>query len=838
MRRPLLTLLVLASSLPLAAQDLALHRSAVATTTAAGNSYPDNAVDGDATSLWVSATTTLPQHLTIDLGAVFQIDSIRVVNDYFSNPGQRFYHYTVAVSTDGSTFTTVAQKTDNAPATSNGTLHSFPSTAAQLVRLTITANSDNTGADAVAVEVFSTNTTGANSPLSIERLYAAFKQDYSQSNGDKKVDVRLGEVPFVTPSTGARGQAILNLIAKSGEFKARSLTPNARFALFALDNIPGPNKQFLPEVGDRALFLLGFQTDAQGEGGGSFKMPNIDRIELDQLVVVQVPVLVVSKDAPAPFTITGTLLHSTFAKPVLFGTRPFFERRFTAERLGTFQPVTSNDVRFTTGLVSGEVLSGADLFFDEDFNGNERSCKTCHRADESMVITTQFAQGLPTSDPLFVAHPNFTGNHPVPELEIPTLLDLFMYIRENPDGFQDPTNVFVMRSVPHTLSLSLSVDPIGTTDGSDQDLRQRTGWGGDGVFVPGLLRIFDVGAVIQHYTRNTFDRTPGTPNNIRLQDDHELDRLDTVNMTFGRISNLDLDQVSLTDPTASTGLTAFNSNPQFDFTKTPPFSQPSCEACHNNGGARTIFDGTNRIANTGVESQPNPARNIVAFPTDDGHGVPPSGGNQAFNIPLVLEVADTPPFFHNNLTVDAGGTQILNGEIEDAVRFYGTTTFANSPAAQALFGGKRFFDDGMGGIDETKVSAVGAFLRVTDAAINIEIAIQRVRAALIIDSAPTSDPGAANTSNTLLELAVAEIDDAMNILSAKGLNGAQVADLSTAKNAIQNVLPPNHPDSTTRALLLRSAKFYLSRAKSGTGTSGTGLGSGLLFTMGEANLTF
>ena len=43
------------------------------------------------------------------------------------------------------------------------------------------------------------------------------------------------------------------------------------------------------------------------------------------------------------------------------------------------------------------------------------------------------------------------------------------------------------------------------------------------------------------------------------------------------------------------------------------------------------------------------------------------------NVPPLIEAADTPPLFHNN----AAAT------IEDAVRFYTTDTFANSPDGQS-----------------------------------------------------------------------------------------------------------------------------------------------------------
>ena len=56
-------------------------------------------------------------------------------------------------------------------------------------------------------------------------------------------------------------------------------------------------------------------------------------------------------------------------------------------------------------------------------------------------------------------------------------------------------------------------------------------------------------------------------------------------------------------------------------------------------------------------------------PTTDSPA--PASGDHTFNIPPLVEAADTPPHFHNN----AAAT------IEDAVAFYSSPTFQASPSA-------------------------------------------------------------------------------------------------------------------------------------------------------------
>ena len=119
------------------------------------------------------------------------------------------------------------------------------------------------------------------------------------------------------------------------------------------------------------------------------------------------------------------------------------------------------------------VERGRDLFFNETFEGNGRTCGTCHREENNFTIDPEFIATLPADDPLFVAETNPALGE---NFENPRLLREFGLIIENLDGFDDLENKFTQRGVPHTLGLSLSIaSPAGP----------RTGWSGDG----GLLRL-------------------------------------------------------------------------------------------------------------------------------------------------------------------------------------------------------------------------------------------------------------------------------------------------------------------------------------------------------------
>ncbi|MGH7208857.1 MAG: hypothetical protein ACREIL_05680, partial [Nitrospiraceae bacterium] len=52
------------------------------------------------------------------------------------------------------------------------------------------------------------------------------------------------------------------------------------------------------------------------------------------------------------------------------------------------------------------IAKGERIFFNETFNGNGRTCGTCHRAEANFAIDPAFIATLPDNDPLFVAEFN------------------------------------------------------------------------------------------------------------------------------------------------------------------------------------------------------------------------------------------------------------------------------------------------------------------------------------------------------------------------------------------------------------------------------------------------
>ena len=378
---------------------------------------------------------------------------------------------------------------------------------------------------------------------------------------------------------------------------------------------------------------------------------------------------------------------------------------------------------------------GREIFFNETFAGNGRTCGTCHRAEENFGLSPAFIATLPADDPLFVAETN-------PELaegfENPVLMREFALILENQDGFDDLANNFNMRGVPHTLAQRTSID---SAQGP------RTGWSGDGAPGDGTLRSFATGAVIQHFPK-TLARVPGI--DFRLPNDEELDALEAFQLSLGRQDELAL-PLSLKGVVASRGQEIF-----LDITL------GKCNACHFNAGANgdpSIFgaEAGNLNFDTGVEDLPDQPADLTGerVPPDDGLGTP---GDGTFNTPPLVEAADTGPFFHNNAVET----------IEGAVAFYNGDAFNTSPAGQLLAGAT-----GSGiNLDGTQVVAVAAFMRVINALENIRSAVA------LLEEGRRLKRGLARDR---LEVALAETADAIAVLAGGGLHPEAVRHLTEAK---------------------------------------------------------
>jgi len=456
---------------------------------------------------------------------------------------------------------------------------------------------------------------------------------------------------------------------------------------------------------------------------------------------------------------------------VLYGSPSLFQRFYTRARTGRFPATTTPDLTIASmgpkqahadaAVPSLDFLvqRGADLFFNENFNGNGRTCGTCHPAENNLTIDPKFIASLRHDDPLFVAEfvPALREN-----FEKPELMRGIGLILDNTNGFGDLANDFTMRGVPHTLALITSLEPAPATggpdpvsgltpaaDGTTLPPLQRTGWSGDGAAGSGTLREFALGAVTQHFPK-TLTRLPGV--DFRLPNDDELDAMEAFQLFLGRQEDPDIAALRFTSPVVARGRDVFSSN-----------SEGKCNACHRNAGAN-IAGGFNFNFDTGVEDLPDQPANLIDGANnrpDNGFGGNP--GNGTFNTPSLIEAADTGPFFHNN-SIET---------IEGAVAFYNSEAFNDSPAAAGLAA-----ITGSAGInlETTQIVAASAFLRVMNSLENIRSARDTAEFTLDVKNF--------RTAKDLLKLALAETADGEEVLLSGGLHPEAQQSLARARKLL------------------------------------------------------
>jgi len=145
----------------------------------------------------------------------------------------------------------------------------------------------------------------------------------------------------------------------------------------------------------------------------------------------------------------------------------------------------------------------------------------------------------------------------------------------------------------------------------------------------------------------------------------------------------------------------------------------------------------------------------------------------------VIEAADRAALFHNN----------AKATIEDAVAFYTSDTFRNAPNGLDIQ------------LTQTEIDSIGAFLRVLNAGENIRQVRKR---ALFVEN------NRSDGNTNILTVAIADTQDALDVLTAKNLNPTARHDLATAKLTLQTAQA--NPDAN-RPAFIANALVWLDLAK-------------------------
>jgi hypothetical protein len=653
--------------------------------------------------------------------------------------------------------------------------------------------------------------------------YLAFRADQLANANPDVMRIPLGYVKGLSKSFIAMvGEMAVDLQSGAYSVSLSGLTPGQTYSLWLVDRDeldvipPVPDTVFklatVPAVGptafltgqlglllpfdfrlDRVVVVPGILWGDEALGAGTvnvfqkifFRRVSLENESTGALLFQEttpapafsalVPDLAAETDALAPLSMSSPFVLG-FATPQDQSTASDTTPQgwsTSSDTTAPAQSTSSNRVKLDK-LIS----QGATIFFEEKFNGNGRTCGTCHPASNNFTIDKDFIATLPANDPLFVAE----FNPALAQLERPKLMRQFGLILENLDGFSDPTRKFVMRGVPHTEGLQVS---LKRDSGVESHPVEMTGWSGDGAPGTGSLREFAIGAVTQHFTRN-LARVAGR--DFRTPREHELDAMEAFQLSTGRDADLNLAKITFKDASVNAGESLFVNGTN------NPAARGTCGFCHTNAGALSAGLGNeNRNFNTNVEDRPHPARRIQPFPIDGGFGrsanADGSFGNRNFNTASVVEAADTPPFFHNN----------VEATLERAVAFYDGPEF-NAPRDAATR-----FD-----LNQTQIDQIADFLRGVNTLQNISVARRELREIL----ANRSDPR--REQDTRLQSAFEDTQDAIDVLTEGGLSAPAVTQLTSARNLIAQA--QHTTDASQRRTIVQQAIGKLDAAKTEVAT--------------------
>lgn len=584
-----------------------------------------------------------------------------------------------------------------------------------------------------------TRVTGKANPKNVLRAYKNWEKAFSSGNKTDQLTIRLEfNKAFSRDKILATGIARIDL--GNGEIEA------------AIDGLDSGKSYQLSLQGTleqkKHRVTLG-QFQKTNRNRLTYK-GKLDRVSLYGFHLSDLQVHEISENEQEPVVLVGA--------PSLFQRIYFSEKKWSIARLGhSFKQPSDNTESFSfllpapayarpgnqdvTDQLTDLVAAGRELFKSETFDGNGRTCETCHRFDNNHTIDPKYIVNLPDNDPLFIAE----LNPELADLENPKLLRQLGLIKANIDGFDKPG---VFRGVPHIFAMPTSIIPELEFEG--QQVVHSLGWSADGSPGDGSLRMFTVGAVIQHMPKR-MDRVENV--DFRLPNTFELDALEAYMLSLGRSSDPDLDAMRFTSPVVQRGLELFHS-------KEPGTGQ--CKGCHFNGGANSSTSFQNGNRDTGVENMPeNPALLVWGgTPVDGGFGLEesqdcgPSGdqtcyGNREFNMTTVIEAADTGPFFHNNSV----------NTIEEAVAFYNSDAFHQSPGANpADPDDPESVCERCIHLEPTQVVSVALFLRTLNA-------IENIRSSNDLDEQLKAMQNFSIDERVeMIKIAMAETEDAIEVL--------------------------------------------------------------------------
>ncbi len=237
-----------------------------------------------------------------------------------------------------------------------------------------------------------------------EAAYGRWKTEAERTGQRTKLVLSLGHFKGLSSEfSQAHGKALLDLADGSLSVEVAGLPAQRNFEIWLIHNRPGPGRSVKPETGDR-MIRAGALTR---QGDNAVLVTDLDR---EALAGFKLDLLVVVPEGRQP-THSGLL----YGSPNVF--QKLYYAESTTQRLITTRLSDSqNGPRSVSNLLLAPfrsmiptlayaadggntrladlIATGERLFFEEKFDGNGRTCGTCHPADNNLTIDPAYIATL------------------------------------------------------------------------------------------------------------------------------------------------------------------------------------------------------------------------------------------------------------------------------------------------------------------------------------------------------------------------------------------------------------------------------------------------------------
>jgi hypothetical protein len=201
---------------------------------------------------------------------------------------------------------------------------------------------------------------------------------------------------FSGEAMNAGGTVTIDLAGGSVTSVVRGVPADCHFDLWLVDNRPGPDHGTLAEASDSLMNVGTFEAGP----GGHRQSVTLGRDVFTDFFPDRAFVVRSGENPVNSFVLTG--------RSTLFARLQHQQVRFVDAPAAAIR-IDHTAVATCAADFERIVAQGRQLFLDEAFNGNGRTCGTCYVETNNFTLDPNLIATLPPNNPLFVAETNALG---------------------------------------------------------------------------------------------------------------------------------------------------------------------------------------------------------------------------------------------------------------------------------------------------------------------------------------------------------------------------------------------------------------------------------------------